>query len=119
MILDIRKLNKQDDILNSEGTILGLYNIGSQIYLGSYLKDGSGIVYYSTTNDILKQYLRSEIRLQELYYESEDFIVSRKFRKETVLFLKQDLSDLIQCGDKLYSELPDSMKNHSFEQKFL
>ena len=118
MIFDIRKLTKQHEILNSEGTILGLYNIAAQIYLGSYLKDGSGMVYYATTTDLLRKYFNSEIELRHLYSESEDFIVTRKFRNETDSFLKNDLTDLIQCGDKLYLEIPDSMKNLDFEKTF-
>ncbi len=111
MILDIRKLKKVDDILNSEGTILGLYKIQSEFFLGSFLKDHSGMVYYSTNLETLKRYLNSEITLRQAYLESEDLIVARQFRNETVSFVKQDLIELIQYGDKLFSQISSSMRN--------
>ena len=111
MILDIRKLKKVDDILNSEGTILGLYKIENDYLLGSFLKDHSGMVYYLTSLTALKKYLNSEIILKQVYLESEDFIVSRQYKKETVLFVKQDLVELIQFGDKLFSQIESSMRN--------
>ena len=117
MIFDIWKLKKEDDLLNSEGTILGLYKLDTKLYLGSYLKDGSGMVYYSTELSLLKKYFNSEIRLNQLYSESEDFIVARKYRDEVVSFLKQDLVNLIKCGDKLYSELSDALKNRDYEKR--
>ena len=119
MILNVRKLIKQEDIINSEGTILGLYNLNSSLYLGSLLKDGSGMIYYSTNNDLLRKYLNSEIRLDQLYGESEDLIVTRMYRNETVSFLKQDLTDLIECGDQYYKEISGLMKNRNFEIRFL
>ena len=112
MIIDIHKLKKIDDILNSEGTILGLYQISNEYILGSFLSDKSGMVYYSTNLETLKKYLKSEINLKQVYVDSEDFIVTKKHRHEKVYYLKQDLTELIQCGDNLYFELSESMKNH-------
>jgi phage anti-repressor protein len=118
MILDIRKLKKVDDILNSEGTILGLYKIDDQILLGSFLKDHSGMVYYLTSIEILKKYFNSEIILEQVYLESEDFIVTRQYRKETVSFIKEDLVTNIQCGDKLFSQISNSMRNDKLAKEF-
>ncbi|MDP3667805.1 MAG: hypothetical protein Q8R50_14070 [Sediminibacterium sp.] len=111
MIIDINKLKKIDDILNSEGTVLGLYQIANEYVLSSFLSDKSGVVYYSTNLETLKKYLTSEINLKLVYIDSEDFIVTKKYRHEKVSYIKQDLADLIQCGDKLYSEISESMKN--------
>jgi hypothetical protein len=117
MIIDIHKLKKIDDILNSEGTILGLYQIGNEYILGSFLSDKSGVVYYSTNLETLKKYLTSEINLKQVYLDSEDFIVTKKNRRETISYLKKDLADLIQCGDKLYSEISESLKNDKIENQ--
>lgn len=111
MILDIRKLKKIEDILNSEGSILGVYQIGDKLYLGSYLTNKSGIVYYSIEKAVLKMYLNSVINLKNVYLASEDFIVTTKFRKETTSYIKEDLVDFIQFSELLYSEIPDSLKN--------
>lgn len=117
MIADLKKLKKIDDILNSEGTILGLYQMDNQLFLGSFLTDKTGMVYYSTNNKILKQYFNNEITLGQVYLDSKDFIVSRKFRNDTVTYLKQDLADQIQCGDKYYNELSAGMKNPNIQNQ--
>ncbi len=117
-MVDIKKLKKEADILNSEGTILGLYQAQSVYYLGSYLTDGSGMVYYSILSlSILKDYFNSKLTLKELYNDSKDFIVTTKFRKETASFIKEDLASLIKLGDKFYNELSVGLKNKEFEDK--
>ena len=111
MITDIKKLKKIDDILNSEGSILGLYQFNNQLYLGSYMSDKTGVVYYLTTKEILNQYLNSEMSLRQVYIYSEDFIVSSNFRNDSVEYLKQDLADKIQFSNNYYNELSDGLKN--------
>jgi len=116
-MIEINKLKKIADILNSEGTILGLYQLHKQLFLGSFLSDKTGMVYYLTTRESLNQYLNGEKTLGQVYLDSEDFIVSRKFRDETVAYLKQDLADLIQCGDKYYYELSDGLKTPNIQNQ--
>lgn len=111
MITDIRALKKIDEILNSEGTILGLHSLNKKLYLSSFLKDGSGTVYYATTKDNLIQYLNGNITLKELYNSSDDFMVVRISGKEMASHLKKDFADVLQCGDQYFSELQDSMRN--------
>ncbi len=117
MITDIKKLKKIDDILNSEGTILGLYKLDTTFYLASYLVDGTGMVYYSTTKDNLLQYLKGNTTLRKVYLDSDDFIVSKKFRNDTVTFLKQDFANKLQCGDEYYDKLSDGLKNPNIERQ--
>lgn len=116
-MIQVKKLKKLTDILNSEGTILGLYQIDNELFLGSFLTDKTGMVYYSTNKEILNHYVNGEITLSQVYLDSEDFIVSRKFRNDTVAYLKQDLADKIQCGDKYYNELSDGMKNPNIQDQ--
>jgi hypothetical protein len=119
-MVEINQLKKVDDILNSEGTILGLYKQkNGNLFLSSYLKDGSGDVFYSTDKEILKKYFNAEMTLKQVYLESDDFLVSRKFRSETATFLKDDFNDRIQCGDSLFSELSRDMRNDKLASEFL
>lgn len=111
MIININKLIKIDDILNSEGSILGLYRINNDLYLGSYLSNKSGVAYYSIEKTVLKMYLNSVLNLKNVYLASDDFIVTTKFRKETTTYIKEDLVDLILFSELLYSEISDSLKN--------
>ncbi len=118
-MVEINQLKKVDSILNSEGTILGLFEHKTGIlFLSSYLKDGSGEVYYSTNKETLKKYFNSEMTLKQVYLESDDFLASRKFRGETASFIKEDLTDLIQCGDSLFSELSSDMRNDKLASEF-
>ena len=118
-MVEINQLKKVDDILNSEGTILRLYAQESgNLFLSSYLKDGSGEIYYSTDKETLKKYFNSEMTLKQVYLESSDSLVTRKFRKETETFIKEDLTDLILCGDSLFSEISSDMRNDKLAREF-
>lgn len=118
-MVEINQLKKVDDILNSEGTILGLYQHKSgNLFLSSYLKDRSGEIYYSTDKETLKKYFNSEMKLKQVYLESSDFLVTRKLGKETETFIKEDLTDLILCGDSLFSEISKDMRNDKLAREF-
>jgi len=118
-MINSRQLIKQSDILNSEGTILGLYTDSkNSLYLGSFLQDGSGVIYYSVNLDILKDYLQSKLTLTELYIKSPSFLVKHKFRKEEKTYLKEDFLNSLQCGANFYKDLPESMKSKEIERKY-
>jgi len=118
-MIDPRNLKSILDILNSEGTILGLKNdLKGNLYLSSYLKDGSGNVYYSTTEKELKAFVESQMTIKEIYLNSTDFLVKHKFRSEVKTFLKEDFENNLQCGSDLYKDIPESMKSKKFEEKY-
>jgi hypothetical protein len=118
-MIEINQLQKVGDILNSEGTILGLFiQKSGNLFLSSYLKDGSGEIYYSTNKEILKKYFNSEMKLKQVYLNSNDLIVTRKFRNETTYYIKQDFACMIQCGDNLFSEISNSMRNDKLAREF-
>ena len=119
MITDINKLQKIGDILNAEGTILGLYQKNKEYILCSFLSDRSGVVYFSTNLEILTKYFKSEINLRQVYLEADDYIVTRKTKQEIFSHIKSDFSDIIECGDKLYCEISESMKNDKIKNQFL
>lgn len=118
-MVEINQLQKVGDILNSEGTILGLFKQQTgDLFLSSYLKDGSGEIYYSTDKETLKKYFNSDISLKQVYLDSNDIIVKRKFRSEAKSFIKQDLADMIQCGDNFFSEITNSLRNDKLAREF-
>lgn len=111
MILDANKIEKLDDLINSEGTILGLYKYNNQYYLGSYLSDSSGTLYYSVSKKDLQRYIDSKIKLKELYLLSEDFIVIRKYRSDYKYYLQKDMIELITFSEMYFNEIDVSMRN--------
>ena len=118
-MIDPRNLKPIVDILNSEGCILGLKtDPKGNLYLSSFLKDGSGNVYYSTTEAQLKDFIQSKLTIKEIYAESKDFLVKYKFRNQVMTFLKQDFQDSLQCGTEYYIDIPESMKSKEFEKKY-
>jgi hypothetical protein len=116
-MIKINRFKRVADILNSEGTILGLYQLHHQLFLGSYLADNLGTVYYSTTKEILQQYLNSEITLNQAYLACEAPLVYCQSRKETVTYLKQDFADKITCGKQYYNEISDGMNNRYIQDE--
>jgi hypothetical protein len=63
-----RNLKKEIDILNSEGCILGFYyDEKYNPHFGSFLKDGTGTIFYSVSEIQIKDYLKSKLTLKELF----------------------------------------------------
>lgn len=111
--MEIDKLTKVGaDILNSEGMILGLFaDKYKNLFLRSILIDGSGFVFYSTNDEILKNYFASEITLHEVFIESADNLITIQYRdRKTDLINKMDLISMIQCGEDKYCEIPSGMR---------
>jgi len=120
MIKNVRDLKKIDDILNCEGTILGLHKdkAKDKLCLSSFLRDGSGTVYYSVNERTLAKYLNNELRLREVYMASEDTFVLRNSPIEAVYFFKEYLTELITCGERLFQENSDEIKNDMLVELF-
>ncbi len=119
-MIEINQLTKVGDVISSEGMILGLFkNKSDELFLCSHLKDGSGQIYYSSKKEVLKKYFNSEINLHQVYLESDDFIITRKLRKEMTSFLKLDMVEMITFGNKFYLEISESMRNDSISKKLL
>ena len=117
-MIDVQNLKKIIDVLNAEGTILALHeDPDNNLYLSSFLKDGSGTIYYSITEKQLKHYLHSKLTLNELYQQSPSFLVKYIFQKEVKTFLKQDFLNSLQCGNDYYKNLPKSMRSIEIESK--
>ena len=119
MIIEIEKLKKIDDIISCEGSILSVYKYNNKLYLASHLIDGSGVVFYSTNDESLLSYLHSKITLSDLYQLSNDIFVTRKFQKDSKLFLSDDFSKLIQYGEFTLNQLNKDLINHDFIVKVI
>jgi hypothetical protein len=119
MIIEIEKLKKIDEIISCEGGILIVYKYMNQLYLSSQLSDGTGMIFYSTKKDLILNYLLSKINLIDLYNLSNDIFVTRKFQRETSLFLSQDFSNLIEYGNLKFEKINKGLINHNFVNKIL
>jgi len=111
-------MKKVLEIINAEGAILALFEKQGEYSLGSFLEDGSGTIYYGTTIEMLRRYIKSEVTLNDIFELSEDFIVELKGRKQRGLFIKEDFKDRLQCGSSYYKDLSDGMKPKEFEEMF-
>ena len=111
MIIEIEKLIRVVVLINSEGTILGLLKDKSdKLFLCSYLKNKNGTVYFSTTKNILLDYLNGNLKTEELFLKSDSFLVTIKSEGESKSYIKENLKGEIQFGALRYSEISSSMK---------
>ena len=117
MIIDIEKLKKIDDIISCEGSILSLYEYKDKLFLSSHLTDGTGLVFYSTNLESLSLYFDSKITLSELYQLSNDIFITRKYKKDSKLYLSDDFLLLIQYGNLLLEQLSKDLINHHFIER--
>lgn len=115
---EIKNLKKINETLNSKGTILGLLKYNDKYYFSSSLNGESGRVYWSVEEPVLASYFNNQLKLQDVFFASEDIIVPRYFRKEAG-DLKKQLADLITCGKRLFFENSDGMRNDSLAEVFV
>ena len=109
-------MEKKFDILNAEGSVLGLYiNDNQDYYFNSIIKDGSGTIFYQVTLALILKYFYSKYNLKQIIENSPDFIVRHKYRNQEESFLKEDLINQVQSVNSLYCDKPHSMKNPEFE----
>lgn len=110
MIIEINDLKKITDLINSEGTILGLLkDKKSKLFLCSFLKNSEGTVYYSTTKKMLNDYLLGKLKTKELFLKSNSFLVTVKNKNSSKVYIKESIAAEIQCSEIYYTELPKSM----------
>lgn len=119
MIIEIEKLKKAGEIISCEGGILVVYSYMKELYLSSQLSDGSGMIFYSTKRDLILDYLHSKINLINLYNQSNDTFITRKFQKETSLLLSQDFPNLILYGNLKIDQVNKDFINQNFINKVL
>lgn len=77
------------------------------------------MIFYSTNKDLILDYLHSRINLIDLYNQSNDIFITRKFQKETSLFLSQDFPNLILFGNLKINQINKDFINQNFISKFL
>ena len=115
MIKDNKFLKKINNILNSNGTLLGLFKYNDTYYLSSYIDDNSGRAYCSVDEPTLTSYFNNELRLKDVFMASEDIVVAPGFRN----LIKEQLAELIASGKRLFSENSDEMRNDSLAELFV
>ena len=107
----IKKLKKIKEVINSEGTILSLYeNHENSLYLCSLLENNIGYVYFPVNELNFEKYLKGKKTLNEVYNLSKDFIVKFKSKGRVKTYFKEDLSDKLVLGSKIYTNLPNDIK---------
>jgi len=118
--LPVPDLKKQFDILNSEGSILGLYFDSKKhdLYLSSFLTGTSGNVFYRTTAELLRRFIRSELTINQLFHKSPDIIVTRVSGNLRERLLKDHFSFSFFGGDKQYRDFNSDCKSKEFEKDF-
>lgn len=110
------RLTKKFDILNGEGTILGLYESDEKLILSSFLKNNKGNVFYPASLKLLKGFINSEFPLKELLDKSLEFEVNEGQGNS---LSKNEILEQLFGGEKKYSDFPDSLKDRKFEEYIL
>ncbi len=103
-------MRKTQELLNAEGTILGLYEKNGREYLGSYLKDIMGTLFYTFSKDHLQQYYDSKITLMNLFLMSEEYFVEPYRGSGLKEYSKDELAEEIKCGKNFYRGLSSGLK---------
>lgn len=98
-----------NDIINAEGSILALYVLDENLFLGSALNDGSGRIYYNVLQKDVWKLLVSEVTPIELFKLSKLFLFVSADGTQIIEHDGNKFLNFIQCGSELIGNLPDSM----------
>ena len=119
MIVELNTIRKEMDILNSEGTILGLYlSKDQELILQASIRGDTKLIYFTTDRAALEDYAANKITLHELYMRSEDLLVRTVHGKEEKIAFKVNFDGQLQCGNFLYQDLAKGMKSRKFVKAF-
>lgn len=113
-------LKKQIDFINSEGTILSLYNSkNKEYYLSSLINESVDTIYFKVEYYEIRMYVNGYITLNELYNFSDNlfiFVNSGNSRK-TYFFKQYECS--LTFGDMYYDEINEDMKPKKGLEKYI
>lgn len=112
-------LDKQLDLINSEGTILGLYHSKkNELFLGSLLSNSNETIFFNVDDHDIRMYINGYITLNELYRFSKNFFVVTKLGRLKKTYLFEQYECDLQYGDLCYDQLDSNMKPEKGLEKF-
>ena len=112
-------LKKHLDLINSEGTILGLYHsIDNEIFVSSLMNDSDETIYFKVDDHELRMYVNGYITLQELYNFSNNFFIVTKSGKVKKTYLFEQYECSLKFGNLVYDEISRKMKPSNGLDKF-
>lgn len=118
-MIDLKTLNRELDIINSEGPILALYESPNKTpYLKSRLTNGEGYIYFIVDEDLLNKYANSEITLDSLYESSPNSKVIFQNSNSAKEFSKSDYLGKLVLGGAVLSNLTEGMVSRKFQQDY-
>ena len=104
-------LEKTLDLINSEGTILGLYlSKNKKYFLGSKTTDSLETIYFKVTDHELKMYINGYITLNELYGFSDNIFIVTKSGRDKKTYIFDQYSCNLTYGDLSYDQINIDMK---------
>jgi hypothetical protein len=121
-IKNLKKHSDLHDLINSEGTILGLLTdvVSGDLYLKGFLDDGSGNMYFKTDRENLYDYLKGNSTLKELVESSlsETFAFSPRQSGVREVSKLEALSMPIGTWNSRYNEISSGMTVKDAASKF-
>lgn len=106
-----------NDIINSEGSILALYVTDGQMYLSSFLDDGSGKIYFQVSGFQLCNLFLSNNTIKEIFDESVIYYCVRTDSSKKSI--RNQLREMLTCGEVLMKNLPPSMVDQEWLKNFI
>lgn len=104
-------LKKKLDLINSEGTILGLYlSKNNEYFLGSSITDSNETIYFKVSDHELRMYVNGHITLHELYGFSDNFFIVTKSGSVEKTYIFDQYKCSLTFGSLCYDEIQKDMK---------
>ena len=104
-------LEKKLDLINSEGTILGLFiSKNNKYFLGSKMIDSSETIYFRVSDHEIRMYINGHITLHELYGFSDNFFIVTISGSNEKTYIFDQYKCELTFGNMCYDQIQKDMK---------
>ena len=119
-MINLQRLKKKIDLINSEGAILSiLLDPKDNIVIMGLIKKTLEEVYFNVTVGDVNMYVSSYIKLNDLFHSRVNFLIKTKSAGEIKTFFSKDYKCELSFGDNYYDEISESLKPQNGLDEFM
>ena len=119
-MINLQRLKKKIDLINSEGAILSiLLDPKDNIVIMGLTKKTLEEVYFNVNVGDVNMYVSSYIKLNDLFHSRVNFLIKTKRAGELKTFFSKDYKCELSFGDNYYDEISESLKPQNGLDEFM
>jgi len=119
-MINLRRLKKKIDLINSEGTILSiLLDPKDNIVIMGLIENTLEEVYFNVNIGDIKMYVSSYITLNDLFHSRDCYFLKTKNAGEIKTYFSEDYKCELSFGNHFYDNISESLKPQNGLDEFI